>query len=624
MGVPGFVAWLYNNHANTNFIFNKLFKTSNIDDSLNDLRINSADYLFIDGNCLIHPVARKTYMDNQHLIDTNNELLENKIIMNVIAYIELIINQIKPTTLIYLAIDGVAPMAKIKHQRIRRFKSVYDKQIIENLSKKHNRPYQPEWNTSAITPGTVFMDNLTKYIISWINKTKFDSQIIFSSSYTPGEGEHKILQYIRTNTNTNININSNIIIYGLDADLLFLSLCLNRPNIYLMRETSEMELNKKAKYNKTNTTNINEDLFSYLSIDILSTMIFNITNDYIKNKLSKKEYQLDKQHIINDFVFLCYFCGNDFIPNIPSLNLKPHNYKIKNGIDTIFETYANCIIDQIEPTIKYLININSNTLNNSKQISINQDLFMIILKKLADEEIAYFTDLYNFRRNIRRSTSTDDFQIDKHNYEENIINNFKDNIQLGNPNTKLDNWKYNYYKNYYNVKIDTTNKLDNSLNSSIDEYIKGLVWTNYYYFDKCKDYEWFYTHHHGLFVSDIYNYLIRFPNSLSTYENLYTNGVWFENQIKPLHQLMLVLPLESSFLIPSSYRNLMFSYKLKKYFPNKITDIKIDYLFKNKCWQNIPMINIIPPFKIIKLTSKIILNDENDRNKLYNEYIKTK
>ena len=69
---------------------------------------------------------------------------------------------------------------------------------------------------------------------------------------------------------------------------------------------------------------------------------------------------------------------------------------------------------------------------------------------------------------------------------------------------------------------------------------------------------------------------------------------------------MLVLPHESSFLVPVSYRNIMFGYRLKEYFPDRIVDIKIDYLYKGKGWQNILMIPIIPARKVLKLTSKVI------------------
>jgi 5'-3' exoribonuclease 2 len=619
MGVPGFVAWLYRNHKQTNFIFRQLFKLPMIDENsnvdldrinLNDnMRVESVQNLFIDANCLIHPKAREVSLDNPNLVESNLELLEKKIITEIINYIELLIEQTKPTNIIYIAVDGVAPMAKIKHQRLRRFKTVYDRKRMEEINKKHKKTYQKEWNTSAITPGTIFMDKLTKSILTWIkSNNKHTCEIIFSSSYTPGEGEHKILQYIRNSNLPDTDIN---VIYGLDADLLFLSLALKKEYIYLMRETSQMESNQ-TKYT---------DGFSYLSIDILGNTIYDIVLEHISH--SNRHY--DKYSIINDFVFLCYFCGNDFLPNIPSLNIKPPNKKIFNGIDTIFETYAKCMkelnVDINHPS-KYLINIHKKT-DGSIKIHINYELFMNILTVLSDLETEYFNKLYKCRRYFKRCDSSDPCEIDKFNYEENIISKYEDEIKLGDTTDNLNNWKQRYYKHYFNIDIDTTNLSDNSLNIILDEYIKGLVWTTYYYYDKCKDYEWFYHHHHGPFVSDIKRYIERFPSVITKYEELYEiNGIWFKNQIKPLQQLMLVLPHESSYLIPSAYRTLMFGYNLKKYFPDKITDIKIDYLHKSKAWQNILMLDIIPPRLILKLTSKIILKEELERNGLYNNYVK--
>ena len=583
MGVPGFVAWLYNNHKSTNFIFKKLFKTSNND----NIRVNNVQNLFIDANCLIHPKAREVYMDNLHLVDTNLELLENKIIKAVISYIELLIEETKPTKLIYIAVDGVAPMAKIKHQRLRRFKSIYDQKKKEEICNKFNKPIVKEWNTAAITPGTLFMDKLTKSILKWINITKYKN-IVFSSSYTPGEGEHKIVQYMRNN-----NLANDVsIIYGLDADLLFLSLAINKPKIYLMRETSQMEIDGSHF----------EEGFSFLSIDILGDTIYNAILKHINNG---KEY--NRLKIINDFVFLCYFCGNDFLPNIPSLNIKPHNRKIKNGINTIVESYADVMHDSDE----YLIN----------NMQINKKIFIKILEILSEVEVEYFKDVYNIKRNFMNCKSNDPFDIEKHNYEENIIENYNDPVQLGNPNDNLKTWKIRYYNHYYNIDINPDNSNDNSLNNILEEYIKGLVWTTYYYYDKCKDYEWYYEHHHGPFISDLKHYIERFPNKFKNYENIYKiNGIWFENQIKPLQQLLLVLPHESSFLIPSSYRMLLFGNKLKKYFPDKITDIKVDYINKSKGWQNILLLDIIPPRIILNLTKNIILNEELERNRLCLEY----
>jgi 5'-3' exonuclease len=254
MGVPGFVAWLYHNHKNTNFIFKQLLKstvmysdtesdinpnTFDLDLDLEDQRVESIDHLLIDTNCLIHPQARQVCLDNPNLVESNLEQLEKKIIKQVITYIELLIEQTKPTKSIYIAVDGVAPMAKIKHQRLRRFKSVYDRKIYESIAKKNNKVLPKEWNTSAITPGTIFMDKLMKSLLTWVRTTKFDCKVVFSSSYTPGEGEHKLLQYMK---HPDFISNPTTVIYGLDADLLFLSLSSEKKNIYLMRETSQMEI----------------------------------------------------------------------------------------------------------------------------------------------------------------------------------------------------------------------------------------------------------------------------------------------------------------------------------------------------------------------------------------------
>ena len=630
MGVPGFVAWLYKNHKKSNFIFKDLIKTSAIDSIITEenknetsnskfnnllnneylednIRVDSIEHLLIDANCLIHPQARIVCLDNPHLVSSNLDLLEKKIIKQVIAYIELLISETKPTETVYIAVDGVAPMAKIKHQRLRRFKTIYDRNIKEQIAKKYNRTLETEWNTSAITPGTMFMDKLTKSILQWIKINKFNCKIIFSSSYTPGEGEHKLLQYLKT---LNLSPSTNTVIYGLDADLLFLALSSKKDNIYLMRETSQMEMNGSKL----------AEGFSYLSINILKEVI----NDEMIQRLSSDRLW-DIESILNDFVFLCYFCGNDFLPNIPSLTIKPHNNKIVNGIETIIEAYTTELIKINENVDKsqYLIIMSNEDKIQTNKIKLNKQLLLNIFTNISDQETVYFNDFYKNRRYIKKSLKDDPYEIEIHNYEENVIPRYNDPVQLGNPSTNLWEWKKSYYKHYFHIDIEPSNPNDNSLNEILEQYVQGLVWTTFYYYDKCKDYEWFYPHHHGPFLSDLRNYIIKHPEKIDFYENLYSiNNIWFENEIKPLQQLMLVLPHESSFLIPASYRNILFSIKLKDYFPVHISKISIDYLYKNKAWQNIPMIDIIPGKKIIKLTSKIILKDEAERNKHYNDYVK--
>ena len=190
MGVPGFFAWLLKKYKKSNFIL----KRSDV---------GSLDYLLIDMNCMIHPVCFETLAQNKIDVDkVNMEKLEAKMRNNVIAYLENTISQASPTKGIYIAIDGVAPVAKMKQQRLRRYKSVSDKALYDKIRAKHNKPNPLHWNNSAITPGTEFMHLLTLKLEDWASKysKKYKLEIIFSSSNVPGEGEHKLLQYIRTNT----------------------------------------------------------------------------------------------------------------------------------------------------------------------------------------------------------------------------------------------------------------------------------------------------------------------------------------------------------------------------------------------------------------------------------------
>ena len=74
-----------------------------------------------------------------------------------------IIDQVKPTKLIYMSIDGVAPRAKMEQQRLRRFKSIKEKKMKKDILNKYNIE-SINFDTNCITPGTIFMYKLSKYL----------------------------------------------------------------------------------------------------------------------------------------------------------------------------------------------------------------------------------------------------------------------------------------------------------------------------------------------------------------------------------------------------------------------------------------------------------------------------
>jgi 5'-3' exonuclease len=400
----------------------------------------------------------------------------------------------------------------------------------------------------------------------------------------------------------NNNNNGTSIIYGLDADLIFLALSSNIDKTYLLRETTEIETKKE------NLTNLDE--FSYIDIDILKEIICKEMTKY-NNNIKEKH---DIKKLVDDFIFLCYLCGNDFLPNIPSLSISINMPNTKNGLELIFNTYSiiQKNIYETSNILQYILDITEIN-NNRKCIKFNNKMLIDIFEILSNYEETYLKNLYNYKKN--------NFYDNETNYENEIYNlenlNFKieDNVQLGNANLKLEDYKRNYYLEYYHLDIDK-----NYLDYQFKCYITGLVWTSFYYFDKCVDWFYYYKYHHGPFMSDIYNYLKKNENIFNNISKYYTGEEFYANKLKPLHQLLLVLPKKSSNLLPASFKTLLFSKKLLKYFPD---DIKIDYLYKNKLWQSIMMIDTINPEIIINSCDNLILNDsDKGRNSNYYPFIK--
>jgi hypothetical protein len=226
------------------------------------------DNLYFDLNCLIHPCCQG---------ETNENIMFEKIFIKM----NKIIKETDPKKIIFIAIDGPCPKPKMVQQRLRRFKSAKEKKI---------------WDTNAITPGTEFMTNLENYLlkkISYLNS--FNKILIFSSSNEPGEGEQKIYDFIKKN-----KIDSNLI-YGLDADLIMLSLISDSKKIYLLRETTEYNIeNVESEYIYLDINKLKKSIKGHFKNFNLPTdkkifaALFKIYADSVS-----EEYQLELTKMVN-------------------------------------------------------------------------------------------------------------------------------------------------------------------------------------------------------------------------------------------------------------------------------------------------------------------------------------
>jgi len=143
MGIPSYFSYIIKNHSTI------LKKFINNNEKSNNHNIHN---FYLDCNSIIYDVIHSTESTEEN----NFVIIIKKVCEKIDEYIFLV----KPINNIYIAFDGVAPVAKLDQQRIRRFKTNFQNDF---LNKK-------VWNTSNITPGTEFMSELSIYIYNYYTK----------------------------------------------------------------------------------------------------------------------------------------------------------------------------------------------------------------------------------------------------------------------------------------------------------------------------------------------------------------------------------------------------------------------------------------------------------------------
>ena len=513
------------------------------------------NHLFFDLNCAIHPCCRnilKEYNNNK----TKDNVLEKRMLNEIIDYMKKIINLTKPNY-IYIAIDGVAPFSKMAQQRERRYKSQLNKQIDDNMRREMGIDLPNHWDTNAISPGTAFMESVYEKIIYSIQngeleyETGVTKKIIFSSANDPGEGEHKILNYMK-NTDT-IKENDNLIVYGLDADLIMLSMSSKLNKIYLLREA--------LQFNK-----VIEGKFLLLDIDYLKYGLIMTLRDHIAEFDSLYVIE-DIDRIIDDYIFLCYFLGNDFLPHIPGLSLKD------NGHDILLKNY-----------IAILVNFREYLVDRNKMKISNQFIFSLVNKLAGQEEQLYQKFVHKRSRLRPGSMKTNDPYENRKNLLNDLPISDKRNLKIEKYiNLGKDKYKSRYYKMCFDFEhVDEVEK-------ACENYMTGIVWVFNYYFKGCASWEWKYDYRHAPLLSDIANYIGK--NNI--------NSIKFKasKPLEPLNQLLYILPKQSKNLLPIHFQHL---FDTLYFYPDYYS---MDMLFKRFFWQAQPILPDVDYKQIKKIYS---------------------
>ena len=483
MGIPAMFSYIVKNYPS---IIKKYSKD-----------ILKVDNLYLDCNSIIYDAYSKMEFDKL------TETVAVSIIKRVIIKIDEYISLINPSKTVIIAFDGVAPVAKLEQQRSRRYKSWYQNEISKIIFKKEK---EDVWNTTAITPGTNFMTELNSMVTEHFNTESYSrlkvDKIFVSGSNKVGEGEHKIFNYIRVNPNKHLT--ETTIIYGLDADLIMLSInhlpiC---PNIYLFRETPH--------FIQSIDSSLEPESNYYLDIPELTNAIISYMNN-------DRELTLEQQkNKVYDYIFLCFFLGNDFLPHFPAINIRT------GGVDKMINAYKATIGN----TDEYITDGKIINWNNLRKV----------VSFLANLEEEFIIKEHRSRNNKERYLLPENTPEEKYKKFESTPLYERDIEKFINP------VKPNWQSRYYNGLFGLTKTDEDKISDIAVNYIQGLEWTMKYYSTGCPDWRWKYKYNYPPLLQDLIKHIPVFNKSFVPEKT--------PNPVSEIVQLCYVLPRSSLHLLP--------------------------------------------------------------------------
>lgn len=258
----------------------------------------------------------------------------------------------------------------MNQQRSRRFRAAQDakekeedKEQLLTLLKRQNGGSHPAesaeevvkkaFDSNSITPGTPFMEILAASLRYWCSyKLNSDPawaklKVIISDATVPGEGEHKIMNFVRSQRSSpEHDPNTRHVIYGLDADLIMLGLATHEPHFRVLREDVFFQDGKArmcklcgqkghdAQNCRGEAKDKDADFDGKDNAHPLKPFIWlhvSVLREYLAVELDVPNlpFKWDIERAIDDWVFMCFFVGNDFLPHLPALEIR------ENGIDTL-------------------------------------------------------------------------------------------------------------------------------------------------------------------------------------------------------------------------------------------------------------------------------------------------
>uniref|UniRef100_A0A6M2DFT6 5'-3' exoribonuclease n=1 Tax=Xenopsylla cheopis TaxID=163159 RepID=A0A6M2DFT6_XENCH len=661
MGVPAFFRWLSRKYPS---VIVECVEEKHVDDEGRIIPADSSlpnpngvefDNLYLDMNGIIHPC---THPENKPAPKNEDEMM-----IAIFECIDRLFAIVRPRKLLYMAIDGVAPRAKMNQQRSRRFRA--SKETTEKLTEMKRikdelrsrgaclppeKSKEEHFDSNCITPGTPFMDRLSKCLHYYIH-CRFQSdpgwkgiKVILSDANSPGEGEHKIMDFIRKQRSMpDHDPNTSHVLCGADADLIMLGLATHEPNFTIIREEFKPNQPRPCdicgqlghEMKECVGLEVKDVPTGSLKLSAEPQFIFvrlNVLREYLQKELEMPNlpFAYDFERAIDDWVFMCFFVGNDFLPHLPSLEIR------ENAIDRLVNLYKKCVYK----TGGFITE--SGDVNLTRVQMILHDLGMAedeIFKKRQQTEL-------NFRARDRARKQRERAQFNQSRPNFDLLNDTamaptavgsgqsrtvhnarqvaynmrvagmlpqdsrssnaalqsmmrptgkrkrddvdKEDEEQEEPNDEVRLWEDGFKDRYYESKFDVSSDDLEFRNNVALQYVRGLCWVLRYYYQGCASWKWYFPYHYAPFASDFINI-----------EGLSTEFETGTQPFKPLEQLMSVFPAASSMHVPEPWAILM-SDPLSPIIDFYPIDFKIDLNGKKFAWQGVALLPFVEEDRLFK------------------------
>ncbi|CAE7200302.1 xrn-2 [Symbiodinium pilosum] len=324
------------------------------------------DNLYLDFNGVVHTCVNDWTLQEQ----------EEYLFQLIEAQLAVLLSLVTPKVLLYIALDGVAPRAKMNQQRSRRFRKAQETEAdgIDAVIDVFDR--------NAITPGTPFMQRLSDRLRSWAatQAAAPDLQglsIVISCDRDPGEGEHKIMDVIRHHPEHTHCLCSN------DADLVFLGLVCESEHVYLLRTKPNYEKRVRTDTGQSQApeTQAAVDSDGAAPVPEPAATAGPMAEDYemlsivaLRSWLCSQFPDCAPNRLLADFVAMCCLVGNDFLPHIAAVEI------YDGGLDKLLAAYCK-------------LKTASSGYLTTEDLTLNLPRWRGLLEQVAQEEAEILLDM---------------------------------------------------------------------------------------------------------------------------------------------------------------------------------------------------------------------------------------